>query len=70
MIVPLNPIGVQNNVACFFKFVSEEEKIAYYATSDVYFFPSIYEPFGIVSLEAMSIAKTVVVGAQEIVGFR
>ena len=33
-------------------------------------FPSVYEPFGIVSLEAMSMAKPVVVGAHGVVGFR
>ncbi|RLI43081.1 hypothetical protein DRO59_02135 [Candidatus Bathyarchaeota archaeon] len=31
--------------------------------------PSTYEPFGIVSLEAMSMAKPLVVGAQGVVGF-
>ncbi|RLI28006.1 hypothetical protein DRO50_03700, partial [Candidatus Bathyarchaeota archaeon] len=33
-------------------------------------FPSIYEPFGIVSLEAMSMAKPIVVGAKGVVGFK
>jgi glycosyltransferase involved in cell wall biosynthesis len=42
----------------------------YYAASDVCVFPSVYEPFGIVSLEAMSMAKPVVVGARGVVGFR
>ena len=65
-----NRLGVQENVACLFEFVSEQERIAYYAASDVCVFPSIYEPFGIVSLEAMSMAKPVVVGAQGVVGFR
>jgi len=65
-----NRLGVQQNVACSFEFVSEEERIAHYAASDVCVFPSIYEPFGIVSLEAMSMARPVVVGAQGVVGFR
>ena len=34
------------------------------------FFPSIYEPFGIVSLEAMAMEKPVVVGARGVVGFK
>lgn len=63
-------LGIKENVACLFEFVSEQERIAYYASSDVCIFPSIYEPFGIVSLEAMSMAKPVVVGAQGVVGFR
>ena len=35
-----------------------------------FFFCSVYEPFGIVSLEAMAMEKPVVVGAHGIVGFR
>jgi len=52
-----------------FEFISEEERIRHYAASDVCVFPSTYEPFGIVSLEAMSMAKPVVVGARGVVGF-
>ena len=63
-------LGIQENVECHFEFVSEEERIAHYAASDVCVFPSTYEPFGIVSLEAMSMTKPVVVGAQGVVGFR
>jgi glycosyltransferase involved in cell wall biosynthesis len=63
-------LGIKENVECRFEFVSEQERIAHYAASDVCVFPSIYEPFGIVSLEAMSMAKPVVVGAQGVVGFR
>jgi glycosyltransferase involved in cell wall biosynthesis len=33
-------------------------------------FPSTYEPFGIVSLEAMAMEKPVVVGARGVVGFK
>ncbi|MEM3774226.1 MAG: glycosyltransferase family 4 protein, partial [Candidatus Bathyarchaeia archaeon] len=48
----------------------EEERILHYAAADVCVFPSVYEPFGIVSLEAMAMAKPVVVGARGVVGFR
>jgi glycosyltransferase involved in cell wall biosynthesis len=65
-----NRLGVQGNVDYRFEFVPEEERISYYAAADVCVFPSIYEPFGIVSLEAMSMAKPIVVGAQGVVGFR
>ncbi|MEM2111946.1 MAG: glycosyltransferase family 4 protein [Candidatus Bathyarchaeia archaeon] len=65
-----NRLGVQENVDCRFEFVPEEERITYYAAADVCVFPSVYEPFGIVSLEAMSMAKPIVVGAQGVVGFR
>jgi glycogen(starch) synthase len=65
-----NRLGITGNVVCRFDFVPEEERIAYYAASDICIFPSVYEPFGIVSLEAMAMAKPVVVGARGVVGFR
>jgi glycogen(starch) synthase len=63
-------LGVKDNITCNFQFVPEEDRIAHYAAADACVFPSIYEPFGIVSLEAMSMAKPIVVGAQGVVGFR
>jgi glycogen synthase len=63
-------LGIKDNVICRFDFVPEEERILHYAASDSCVFPSVYEPFGIVSLEAMSMAKPVVVGARGVVGFR
>jgi glycogen synthase len=65
-----NRLGIRDNVVYRFDFVPEDERILYYAASDVCVFPSVYEPFGIVSLEAMSLAKPVVVGARGVVGFR
>jgi glycogen(starch) synthase len=46
-----------------FEWIAEEERITHYAASDLCVFPSLYEPFGIVALEAMSMSKPVVVGA-------
>jgi len=63
-------LGIKDNVICHFEFVPEDERILHYAASDVCIFPSTYEPFGIVSLEAMSMAKPIVVGAHGVVGFR
>jgi glycosyltransferase involved in cell wall biosynthesis len=63
-------LGIEDKVICHFEFVPENERILHYAASDVCIFPSTYEPFGIVSLEAMSMAKPIVVGAQGVVGFR
>jgi len=63
-------LGVQNNVIYRFDFVEERERILHYAAADLCIFPSVYEPFGIVSLEAMSMKKPVVVGARGVVGFR
>jgi glycosyltransferase involved in cell wall biosynthesis len=65
-----NRLGIKEKVACRFEFVPEKERILHYAASDLCIFPSTYEPFGIVSLEAMSMAKPIVVGAQGVVGFR
>ena len=53
-----------------FEFVPEEERIAHYAACDLSVFPSLYEPFGIVALEAMSMEKPVVVGASGVSGMR
>ena len=63
-------LEIEDNVVCHFEFVPEDERILHYAASDICIFPSTYEPFGIVSLEAMSMAKPIVVGAQGVVGFR
>jgi len=63
-------LGISSKVACRFEFVPEKERILHYAASDACIFPSVYEPFGIVSLEAMAMAKPLIVGAQGVVGFR
>jgi glycosyltransferase involved in cell wall biosynthesis len=65
-----NRLGVKDNIVCRFDFVPEKERILHYAAADLCVFPSVYEPFGIVSLEAMSMAKPVIVGARGVVGFR
>jgi glycosyltransferase involved in cell wall biosynthesis len=65
-----NRLGIKDNVVCRFEFVPEEERILHYAAANACVFPSVYEPFGIVSLEAMSMAKPVIVGARGVVGFR
>jgi len=63
-------LGISDKVVCRFEFVPEKERILHYAASDTCVFPSTYEPFGIVSLEAMAMEKPIVVGAQDVVGFR
>jgi glycogen(starch) synthase len=63
-------LGIRENVTCRFEFLPEDERILHYAAADICIFPSVYEPFGIVSLEAMSMAKPIVVGAHGVVGFR
>jgi len=63
-------LGIFDKVAIRSEWVSEEERIAHYALADVCVFPSINEPFGIVSLEAMAMEKPVVVGAKGLSGLR
>jgi len=63
-------LGISESVRFRFEFVDERERILHYAASDLAVFPSLYEPFGIVSLEAMALSKPVVVGARGTVGFR
>jgi len=62
--------GLEGNVLFNFSYVPEEERLKYYAACDVAVFPSKYEPFGIVSLEAMAMGKAVIVGATGTSGFR
>jgi len=63
-------LHLQDIVKFRFEFIPEEERIAHYAACDVAVYPSLYEPFGIVTLEAMSMEKPVVVGAAGTSGMR
>ncbi len=63
-------LGLEEDVACRFEFVSEHERILHYAAADLCVFPSLYEPFGIVSLEAMAMEKPIVVGASGVSGLK
>ncbi|MEA2055359.1 MAG: glycosyltransferase family 4 protein [Candidatus Thermoplasmatota archaeon] len=63
-------LGIQDKVIFRNEFVDEKERILHYAASDVVVLPSLYEPFGIVCTEAMSMAKPVVIGAKGTNGMR
>ena len=63
-------LHLEENVILHFRMAPEEERLRYYAASDVVVLPSKYEPFGIVCTEAMSMGKPVVVGARGTSGFR
>jgi glycosyltransferase involved in cell wall biosynthesis len=63
-------LRLQDKVKFRFEFIPEEERIAHYAACDLAVFPSAYEPFGIVAIEAMSMEKPVVVGASGVSGMR
>ena len=51
-------------------FLAPEEKRDHYALADLCAFPSLYEPFGIVALEAAAMARPAVVGASGTSGLR
>lgn len=55
-------LGVAKNVVFINKWVDEKERLRLYACADIVAAPSRYEPFGIVSLEGMSMGKPVIVG--------
>ena len=63
-------IRLDKYVKFCFEFIPEEERIQHYAACDIAVFPSHYEPFGIVAIEAMSMEKPVVVGAAGVSGMR
>jgi glycogen(starch) synthase len=65
-----NELGIHDKVIIRAEFVSEEERIRHYAAADVVVLPSLYEPFGIVCTEALSMAKPTVVGARGTNGMR
>jgi len=62
------PLG--ESVRVVTDFLDLETKICHYALSDICVFPSLYEPFGIVAVEAASMEKPAVVGANGVSGLR
>ena len=63
-------LGISDKIIFRTEFISEPERIKHYAAADCVVLPSIYEPFGIVCTESMSMAKPTVVGARGTNGFR
>ena len=63
-------LSIQDNMILNFEYVSEKDRLLYYAASDLVAVPSKYEPFGIVCTEAMSMGKPVIVGGTGTSGLR
>lgn len=55
-------LGMADKIV-FTGYISDDERNALLATADASVFPSLYEPFGIVALEAMSFSCPVIVAA-------
>lgn len=66
----MDSLNISEKIVLRTEFVSEQERILHYAAADSVVLPSLYEPFGIVCTEAMSMAKPVVVGARGTSGMR
>ncbi|MBN1861113.1 MAG: glycosyltransferase family 4 protein [Candidatus Thermoplasmatota archaeon] len=63
-------LGIADKIIMRTEFVSEQERIRHYAAADVVVVPSLYEPFGIVCTEALSMEKPTIVGARGTNGMR
>jgi len=66
----IDSLNISEKIILRTEFVSEHDRILHYAAADCVVLPSLYEPFGIVCTEAMSMAKPVVVGARGTSGMR
>ncbi|MGW5263790.1 glycosyltransferase family 4 protein [Microbispora sp. NPDC004025] len=63
--------GTTAHVVAGNRFLPPDEVFAHFLAADVCVFPSVYEPFGLVAVEAMALARPVVVGpgySPEVVG--
>ncbi|MEU8198359.1 glycosyltransferase family 4 protein [Microbispora amethystogenes] len=63
--------GTAGHVVAGNRFLPSPEVFAHFLAADVCVFPSVYEPFGLVAVEAMTLARPVVVGpgySPEVVG--
>ncbi|MFG1948126.1 glycosyltransferase family 4 protein [Nonomuraea sp. NPDC048826] len=54
--------GVGRHVVAGYRFLAAPEVFAHFLAADVCAFPSTYEPFGLVAVEAMALGRPVVVG--------
>jgi len=64
-------LGLARYVCADYRFRDSAEVFAHFLAADVCVFPSTYEPFGLVAVEAMALARPVVVGpgySPEVVG--
>lgn len=58
----INKHSLQEYIHIYYRFLNMEDVICHYLYSDICIFPSLYEPFGLVALEAMALKKPVILG--------
>jgi starch synthase len=58
-----DPLGVGHNIVWIEQMVTKEEAIQLYSHCAVFCCPSVYDPFGIINLEAMACGAPVVASA-------
>ncbi len=59
----IDQLGLKEQIQLDNQFLSQAQVMKYYLLADLCVFPSLYEPFGLVALEAMAFAKPVILGA-------
>jgi glycogen(starch) synthase len=67
----IDEVGVARHVHADYRFLDPPEVFAHFLAADVCAFPSTYEPYGLVAVEAMALVRPVVVGpgySPEVVG--
>ncbi len=58
----VSSLGLTNQIYIYHRFLTTKEVMLHYMMADLCIFPSKYEPFGLVALEAMSLGKPVILG--------
>lgn len=58
----IHDLGLESRIHASYTFLDFQEVLLHYALADICIFPSSYEPFGLVALEAMALGKPVILG--------
>lgn len=58
----IQELGLEESVFAYHRFLDSQEVMWHTLLADICVFPSLYEPFGLVAVEAMSLGKPVILG--------
>lgn len=58
----IHDLGLESRIHASYTFLDFRDVLLHYALADICIFPSSYEPFGLVALEAMALGKPVILG--------